>query len=70
MDDSSKVQVFATAGNYHHDFELLEKLKVGDIIIVEGCPGRAKKGELSVRPTMITPKETAAPVVKSDDEEM
>ena len=46
-----------------------KNLKEGDLIEVEGCPGRAKKGELSVRPTMITVKESG-PTVKKDDEEM
>jgi lysyl-tRNA synthetase class 2 len=53
-DDCSKVQVFATAANYEADFELLHKtLRRGDIIGVEGNPGRTKTGELSIRPTRI-----------------
>jgi lysyl-tRNA synthetase class 2 len=54
FDDSAKVQVFATAANYEGDFDFLHKsLRRGDIIGVEGNPGRTKTGELSVRPTKI-----------------
>jgi len=46
--------VFATAANYKEDFDILHhNLKIGDIIGVEGQPGRTKTGELSVRPTRI-----------------
>lgn len=54
-EDNFKVQVFATAANYEGDFDKLTRvLKYGDIIGVEGNPGRTKTGELSVRPTSIT----------------
>ena len=54
-EDSKKVQVFATAANYNGDFEsLAHSLKNGDIIGLEGVPGRTKTGEISIRPTTIT----------------
>lgn len=44
----------ATAANYTADFELLHTaLRRGDIIGVEGVPGRSKTNELSIRPTRI-----------------
>lgn len=46
----------ANAANYTKDEnfeELHTSLKRGDIIGVEGVPGRSKTGELSVRPTRI-----------------
>lgn len=53
-EDNAKVQIFATAANYLGDFEyLIRALRRGDIIGVEGVPGRTKTGELSVRPTRI-----------------
>jgi len=53
-EDSSKIQIFATAENYKGDFELLSRtLKRGDIIGVTGFAGKTKTGELSVRPTNI-----------------
>ena len=53
--DSTKVQIMANAGNYDGDFTMLHQtLRRGDIIGVEGQPGRSKTGELSVRPTKIT----------------
>lgn len=52
--DSSKVQVFANAANYEGNFDELHAcLRRGDLIGVEGCPGRTKTGELSVRPKTI-----------------
>ena len=53
--DSSKIQVFANAANYTGgDFEDLKiSLRRGDLIGVEGVPGRTKTGELSVRPDRI-----------------
>ena len=52
--DSSKVQVMANANSYDGDFsQLHSSLRRGDIIGVEGVPGRSKTGELSVRPTKI-----------------
>jgi len=56
VDDCAKVQIFATAANYEEDFEAIHKtLKRGDLIGVQGFPGRTKTGELSVRPTKIVP---------------
>lgn len=53
-EDNYKVQVFAVAANYEGDFDVLNRLlKYGDIIGVEGNPGRTKTGELSIRPTNI-----------------
>lgn len=53
--DEHKIQVFANATNYIGDFDALHgSIRRGDIIGVEGCPGRTKTGELSVRPTKIT----------------
>jgi lysyl-tRNA synthetase class 2 len=50
------LQVFATAEFYTGgDFAALQTmLKRGDIIGVDGCMGRTKTGELSIRPTLIT----------------
>ena len=47
----------ANAAQYTKDEpfeELHSRLKRGDIIGVEGVPGRSKTGELSVRPERIT----------------
>ena len=53
--DSVKIQIFATADAYKADWNVLrESVKRGDIIGVEGFPGRTKTGELSVRPVAIT----------------
>lgn len=53
-EDNRKIQVFATAANYEGDFDLLSStLKNGDIIGLEGVPGRTKPGELSIRPKTI-----------------
>ena len=52
--DQAKVQVMAQADHYQGEFTALHAtLRRGDIIGVEGCPGRSKTGELSVRPTKI-----------------
>lgn len=53
--DSTKLQVMATASNYTGgDFEELHStLRRGDIVGVEGQPGRSKSGELSIRPSKI-----------------
>lgn len=54
VEDNTKVQIFATASNYEGDFEYLSRaLRRGDIIGVEGAPGRTKTGELSIRPTRV-----------------
>lgn len=53
--DGAKVQVLAQSNHYLGDFSQLHStLRRGDIIGVEGCPGRSRSGELSVRPTKIT----------------
>jgi lysyl-tRNA synthetase, class II len=53
--DEHKVQIMAPANNYEGDFEiLLNHIKRGDIIGVEGVPGRSKTGELSIRPKKVT----------------
>ncbi len=53
--DEGKVQILATAANYEGDFaELHVSLRRGDIIGVEGHPGKSKPGELSIRPKTIT----------------
>ena len=53
-EDNEKIQVFATAACYKEDFELLNRtLRHGDIIGIDGQPGRTKTGELSIRPTKI-----------------
>lgn len=53
-EDEKKIQVFANAANYIGDFEGLHKsLRRGDIIGIEGNPGKTKTGELSVRPSKI-----------------
>ena len=52
--DGAKVQVLAQANHYAGEFTMLHSsLRRGDIIGIEGCPGRSKTGELSVRPTKI-----------------
>ena len=50
------MQVFANAEFYTGgDFSVLSMaLKRGDIIGIDGCMGRTKTGELSIRPTLIT----------------
>src|SRR5690606_35041004 len=53
--DEHKVQVFAAADSYAGDFEGIHaRVKRGDIIGVEGAPGRTKTGELSIKPKTIT----------------
>lgn len=52
--DDHKVQIMATAQNYEGDFDYLHTtLRRGDIIGVNGIPGRSKTGELSIRPTKL-----------------
>ena len=52
--DGAKVQVLAQSDFYQGEFTALHAtLRRGDIIGVEGNPGRSKTGELSVRPTKI-----------------
>jgi len=52
--DQQKLQLMANAASYKGDFEeLVASVKRGDIIGVEGQPGRSKTGELSLRPSTI-----------------
>lgn len=52
--DGAKVQILAQSDYYQGEFTALHaSLRRGDIIGVEGAPGRSKTGELSVRPTKI-----------------
>jgi lysyl-tRNA synthetase, class II len=52
--DDNKVQVLASADTYQGDFEEIHhRVKRGDIIGVQGVPGRTQRGELSVKPTSI-----------------
>jgi lysyl-tRNA synthetase class 2 len=53
--DETKVQVMASASTYQGNFdEIHTNVRRGDIIGIEGVPGRSKTGELSVRPRTIT----------------
>ncbi|KAJ6637249.1 Lysine--tRNA ligase [Pseudolycoriella hygida] len=52
-----KLQVMANAKMYENEAKFQAdtvKIKRGDIIGVNGCPGKTKKGELSIIPTAIT----------------
>lgn len=50
IENDSKVQILCTADAYKGDFEYLKRsLRRGDIIGVIGHPGRANKGEFSIR---------------------
>jgi lysyl-tRNA synthetase class 2 len=52
--DEIKVQVMASATTYEADFDAIHtNIRRGDIIGVEGVPGRSKTGELSIRPKNI-----------------
>jgi len=52
--DGSRVQVMATAALYQGEFEALHTtLRRGDIIGIEGNPGRTKTGELTLRASKI-----------------
>ena len=53
--ESVKVQIMCTADNYKGEFfsELSTSIRRGDIIGVEGHPGRSKTGELSIRPGIV-----------------
>jgi lysyl-tRNA synthetase class 2 len=53
--DSAKVQLMATANEYKGGAfdELAASLKRGDIVGIEGQPGRSKPGELSIRVTSL-----------------
>lgn len=55
--ESQKIQVMATAKFYKSEeefFKTTDKVKLGDIIGVNGQPCRTKTGELSIRPEEIT----------------
>lgn len=54
--DDHKVQVFASADSYTGGVfeDIHHSVKRGDIIGIEGNPGRTQRGELSIRPTKIT----------------
>ncbi|CAG9814332.1 unnamed protein product [Phaedon cochleariae] len=54
--EGTKIQIMATARQYGDEqkfTEDLDKIRRGDIIGVEGIPGKTKKGELSIIPTRI-----------------
>ena len=52
--DSTKIQLFCSAGNYTGVFDDIQStIKRGDIIGVTGQPGRTKTNELSIRPSTI-----------------
>lgn len=51
-----KIQVMANAGSYHNEQAFAAdnaKIRRGDIIGIEGVPGKTKKGELSVIPSSV-----------------
>jgi lysyl-tRNA synthetase, class II len=51
-----KIQVMANARNYESEDAFVtdtEKIRRGDIIGVEGIPGKTKKGELSIIPKKV-----------------
>ncbi|KAJ3036595.1 lysyl-tRNA synthetase [Rhizophlyctis rosea] len=52
--EGEKVQILASADDYKGDFAAIQQLRRGDIVGVEGFPGKSKKGELSVIPRLIT----------------
>lgn len=57
-----KIQVMANARAYVNEDEYAtdtNKIKRGDIIGIEGSPGKTKKGELSVIPKKVTKKKSA-----------
>ena len=54
IEDGVQVQIFATQAQYEDDFEKLTKImRRGDIVGVEGYPGKTMTGELSIRPTRV-----------------
>ncbi|CAG8483201.1 6316_t:CDS:2, partial [Scutellospora calospora] len=49
--EGSKVQIMAQAQDSEQDFaEIHDVIRRGDIVGVRGCPGKSKKGELSIFP--------------------
>jgi len=54
IEDGAQIQIFATQAAYEDDFEKITRImRRGDIVGVEGYPGKTKTGELSIRPTRI-----------------
>ncbi len=51
--DGSHVQVLADQSKYTADWSILSTIRRGDIIGVNGFPGRSKTGELSIYPSEI-----------------
>lgn len=52
-----KIQIMANAGSYKDEASFATdtaRIRRGDIIGVEGCPGKTKKGELSVIPKNVS----------------
>lgn len=55
--ESVKIQVMANANSYHNEEAFaadVNRIRRGDIIGVEGVPGKTKKGELSIIPSKVT----------------
>ena len=55
--ESQKIQIMANANFYKSEEEFIkvtERIKLGDILGVQGQPCRTKAGELSIRPAEIT----------------
>lgn len=51
--EGTKLQIMATAKHYHDETkfaEIIDKIRRGDIVGVEGTPTKTKKGELSIMP--------------------
>lgn len=51
-----KIQIMANAKLYNSEEEFskdVDKIGRGDIVGVQGCPGKTKKGELSIIPKRI-----------------
>lgn len=49
-----RVQVMAAKGSFEGDWGILQLLKRGDVVAIEGCPAKTKLGELTVRAHNIT----------------
>ena len=50
VENDVKIQILCTAEFYKGDFEWLKRsIRRGDIIGIRGHPGRANKGEFSIR---------------------
>merc|ERR1711953_199663 len=51
--EGAKIQIMANMAKYHDAAEFskaIDKIRRGDIVGVRGCPGKTKKGELSIFP--------------------